>query len=48
MYYFARYMHNWTLNGYTGSGAIMFTHESGIKLVATLVNLEGNIGSVLY
>lgn len=48
VYYFATYMRNWVQNGYTGTGAIMFKHTSGIKLVASFVNLEGRIGPVLY
>ena len=47
VYYFAMYMRNWIMNGYTGSGAIMFKHTSGIKLVAYFVISEDNIGSVL-
>lgn len=48
VYYFAMYMGNWVLNGYTGTGAIMFKHTSGIKLVAFFVNMEGELGSVVY
>ena len=47
-YYFARYMQNWVLNGFTGTGAIMFQHPSGVKLVAFFLNMEGSVGSVLY
>ena len=48
VYYFATYMRNWVQNGYTGTGAIMFKHPSGIKLVAFFVNLEGRLGPVVY
>ena len=44
VYYFAKYMRNWVMNGYTGTGAIMFTHTSGIKLLAFFVNDQGNAG----
>ena len=42
VYYLAMYMRNWIRNGYTGTGAIMFKHTSGIKLLAFLVNDPGN------
>ena len=44
VYYFSMYMRNWIMNGYTGTGAIMFKHTSGIKLVAFFVNEQGNMG----
>ena len=44
VYYFAMYMRNWIMNGYTGTGAIMFKHTSGIKLLAFFVNEQGNTG----
>lgn len=48
VYHFAICMRNWVLNGYTGTGAIMFTHKSGIKLVAFFFNTQGRLGSVAY
>ena len=47
VYYFAMYMRNWVLNGFTGTGAVRFTHTSGINLVGFLVNKESSGGSVL-
>ena len=44
VYYLAMYMRNWIRNGYTGTGAIMFKHTSGIKLLAFFVNDPGNTG----
>ena len=43
VYYLAMYMRNWIRNGYTGTGAIMFQHTSGIKLLAFFVNEQGNM-----
>lgn len=48
VYYFAMYMRNWVLNGYTGTGALAFRHTSGIKLVALFVNMEDSFGPVVY
>lgn len=44
VYYFAMYMRNWIRNGFTGTGAIMFKHTSGIKLLAIFTNEQGNVG----
>ena len=44
VYYFAMYMRNWIRNGYTGTGAIMFQHTSGVKLLAFFVNEQGDTG----
>ena len=44
VYYFAKYMRNWIMNGYTGNGAIMFRHTSGIKLLAFFVKELDNAG----
>ena len=48
VYYFATYMRNWVQNGYTGTGAIMFKHTSGIMLVAFFVNVEGSLSPVVH
>ena len=44
VYYLAMYMRNWIRNGYTGTGAIMFKHTSGIKLLAFFVNEQSDMG----
>ena len=43
VYDFAMYMRNWIMNGYTGTGAIMFSHTSGIKLLVFFVNDQSNM-----
>lgn len=32
VYYFAEYMLNWVRNGFIGTGAVVFTHPSGIRM----------------
>ena len=48
VYYFAMYMRNWVRNGYTGAGALKFKHTSGVIMMVAFVNLEGNIGPVVF
>ena len=48
VYYFAMYMRNWVLNGYTGTGGIMFKHTSWIEMLAFFLNVDGTLGSVAY
>lgn len=37
VYYFAGYMLNWVRNGFIGTGAVVFTHSSGIRLTCFLL-----------